>query len=138
MKKECINCPEYSRCRDSSVSWLFFIVGLVATLAIRVVTVLMHMNEIYGKIAWYVGVVGFLLFFLYKFNINRQRAKIINGKNLVNKIRNQEPLVKEDYNLMGAILCDLSSNKERINYFFIFGLSAVVLVIAIYFDLFKQ
>jgi hypothetical protein len=137
MKKECKNCPEYSRCRDSRVSWFFFVIGLLATLAIRVVTVLMHMNEIYGKVAWYVGVVGFLLFFLYKFNINRQRAGIISEKKLLQKVKNQQQLAGEDYNLIGAILCDLSSNKERINYFFIFGLSAVVLVVAIYFDVFK-
>jgi len=55
----------------------------------------------------------------------------------VDKITRRKELTEEDYNLMGAILCALSSKKERINYFFIFGLSAVALLLAIYMDFLK-
>ena len=78
--KKCINCPEYSRCRDTYVSWIFFVIGLIATIAIRVVTVLIHINPLYGKTAWYIGVSGFLLFFIYKFNVNQARSKLIEEK----------------------------------------------------------
>ncbi|MCK4905719.1 hypothetical protein KAS42_05745 [bacterium] len=135
--KKCINCPEYSRCRESSASWIFFIIGLIATIAMRVVTVLMDLNPFYGKMAWYIGVSGFFLFFIYKFKVSQTRSKIISERELVDKIASQKQLTKDDYNLIGAILCSLSSRKERINYFFIFGLSAVVLVVAIFFDLFR-
>lgn len=135
--KKCINCPEYSRCRDSYVSWFFFIIGLVATVAIRVVTVLMHLNPVYGKVSWYVGVGGFFLFFIYKFKVNQARSKIISEKNLVNRIIEQKDLTEDDYKLIGSILCSLNSKKERINYFFIFGLSAIALIIAIYIDVFR-
>jgi len=97
----------------------------------------MDLNPVYGKIAWYVGVGGFFLFFIYKFKVNQTRSKIIKERNLVDKITDQKQLTEDDYNLIGAILCSLSSNKERVNYFFIFGLSAVVLILAIYFDLFR-
>jgi len=137
MKKECVNCPEYSRCRDSNVSWIFFIIGLIATIAIRVVTVLMHLNPIYGKISWYVGVGGFFLFFIYKFKVNQARAGIIDEKKLVDKINSKKDLAEDDYHLIGSILCSLNSKKERINYFFIFALSAIAIVIAIYIDLFR-
>lgn len=66
---KCLNCVEYKRCRDSYVSWIFFAIGLVATIAMRVVTVLIHMSPLYGKIAWYIGVGGFFVFFIYKFRI---------------------------------------------------------------------
>ncbi len=135
--KKCINCVEYKRCRDSHISWLFFIIGLIATVAIRVVTVLIHMNPFYGKAAWYVGVSGFFVFFIYKFKVNQVRSALINQRNLVDKITHRKQLTEEDYNLMGAILCALSSKKERINYFFIFGLSAVALLLAIYMDFLK-
>ena len=134
---KCINCIEYKRCRDSYVSWLFFILGLVATVAMRVVTVLMHINPVYGKLAWYLGVGGFFLFFVYKFRINRARARAISQRNLVRKITSEEQLSKDDYRLISAILCGLSSNKERINYIFIFGLSAVALILAVYIDFFR-
>jgi len=135
--KKCINCIESKRCRDSHISWLFFIIGLVATVAIRVVTVLIHMNPLFGKIAWYIGVAGFFVFFVYKFKVNQARSALINRRNLVDKITRRKELTEEDYNLMGAILCALSSKKERINYFFIFGLSAVALLLAIYMDFLK-
>ena len=135
--KECINCSEYKNCKDSFASWFYFIIGLIATVALRVVTVLMDMNPIYAQIAWYIGVGGFFVFFIYKFKVNQTRSKLISQKDLVDKIVHQKQLTEEDYNLISAILCSLSSKKERINYFFIFCLSAVALLLAIYMDFFK-
>jgi hypothetical protein len=135
--KKCLTCVEYKRCRDSYASWIFFIIGLIATVAIRVVTVLMHIAPVYGKIAWYTGVGGFFAFFIYKFKVNQARSKLISGRNLVDKITNKEQLTNEDYSLIGTVLCALSSKKDRINYFFIFALSAAALVLAVYMDFFK-
>ena len=135
--KECATCLEHKRCKDSYASWLFFIIGLIATIAIRVVTVLIEVNPIYGKAAWYIGVGGFLLFFVYKFKINQSRSKLIGQRDLVDKINQGKQLTREDYDLIGTILCALSSKKERINYLFIFILSAVALLLAIYMDFLK-
>ena len=133
----CINCTENKRCQDSFFSWIFFIIGLLATIAMRVVTVLMYMNPIYGKIAWYVGIGGFFMFFMYKFHITKQRNNLITEQNILNKIDNKISLNEEDYRTIRGILCSVSSKKERINYFFIFILSALALIIAIYLDFFR-
>jgi len=130
----CIGCTEERRCRDSGISWLFFVIGLIATIALRVVTVLIHVNPVYGKTAWYIGVGGFFTFFIYKFRVAQARSRSITKRGLVNKIEHQKELTKEDYGLLKDILCSLSSNKERINYFFIFALSAIAIILAIYFD----
>lgn len=135
--KKCINCVEYKRCEDSRISWVFFIIGLIATIAIRVVTVLMHVDPVYAKVAWYIGVGGFFIFFVYKFRVNQTRARLIDESNLLDKIQREVQLTKEDFDLISAILCGLSSKKERINYFFIFGLSAIALLLAVYFDFIK-
>ncbi|MCK4533093.1 hypothetical protein KAU39_04850 [bacterium] len=135
--KKCINCEEYKRCKDTHTSWMFFIIGIIATIAIRVVTVLIHIDPLYGKISWYVGVGGFFIFFVYKFKVTQTRAKLINQQNIVNKIRQKEQLTEEDYILVGNILCSISSNKDKINYFFIFVLSALALILALYFDFVK-
>jgi len=137
MKNKCINCSEYNNCKDSFSSWLFFIIGLVATLAVRVVTVLIHLNPIYAKIAWYIGIGGFFIFFVYKFRVSQARAKTINKANIMRKINKREQFTDSDYGLVGAILCGLNSRKERINYIFIFGLSAVAILLAIYMDFLK-
>ena len=86
--KKCVDCSEYNNCKDSFSSWIFFIIGIIATIAIRVVTVLIHMNPIYAKIAWYIGVGGFFLFFIYKFKVSQNRTRVINKQNVVNKINN--------------------------------------------------
>ena len=131
---KCIDCVEYKRCKDSFASWIFFIIGIIAAIAMRLVIVFVNQDPISAKISWYVGVLGFFLFFVYKFKVNQVRYKLITQRKLVDKMLNKSQLAEEDYNLIGAILCALSSNKERINYFFIFGLSAVALVLAVYFD----
>lgn len=136
-KSKCINCSQYRNCQDSLSSWFFFIIGIIATVAVRVVTVLIHLNPVYAKIAWYIGIGGFFAFFVYKFRVSQSRAKLIREQNLVHKINRQEQLSKDDYSLIGALLCGLSSNKERINYIFIFALSAVALALAIYMDFIK-
>ncbi|MFH1352351.1 MAG: hypothetical protein ABIH68_02110 [bacterium] len=130
----CKNCVEYKNCRDSLSSWIFFIIGLIATIAIRIVIVLIPVYPVYGKLAWYIGVGGFFLFFLYKFKVSNTRAESIKRSNLVDKIRGKKELSPEDYSLVNGILCSLSSKKERINFFFIFGLSALALIIAVYVD----
>jgi hypothetical protein len=135
--KKCLTCDQRENCSESFASWIFFIIGLVATVAVRVVTVFMNINPVYGKIAWYVGVGGFLAFFIYKFKVSQSIANTINKRGLINKIKTQEPLSKEEHDLIANILCGLKSEKERINYFFIFFVSAIALILAIYFDFMK-
>ncbi len=133
-RKRCIQCGENRRCRENRAALFFFIIGLIATIAIRVVTVLMHLNPLYGQIAWYIGVGGFLLFFIYKFRIDSSRHQVIIGNRLIPKILGNEELRKEDKETIRAILCALTSSKDRINYFVIFASSGLALVIGVYFD----
>jgi len=138
MKKEsCKACSQYRNCEDSFASWIFFIIGLIATFAIRAVVVLMHMGALYAKVAWYVGVGGFTLFFIYKFRVNVARSKAISGRNLVERIDRGEGLTQEDNKVIRALLCGLGSKKEMINYMFIFGLSAITILFALYMDFFR-
>ena len=137
MNKKCLNCSEHKNCSDSFASWVFFILGMVATIALRAVTVLIHLKPIYGQIAWYIGVFGFFAFFVYKFRIERARQKLITERNLMDKISQGDKIAEDDRRLIGSILCSLSSNKDRINYFLIFVSSAVALIVALYFDFLK-
>jgi len=137
MENKCVNCGEYKNCKDSFVSWLFFLTGITAAFAMRLVTILIHINPIYSKIAWYVGVIGFSVFFIYKYKISQARVQRINNIDIVEKIKKREQLDDKDYDFIGELLCSLRSKKERINYFFIFFLSAVAIVLAVYMDFIK-
>jgi hypothetical protein len=132
--KLCLNCSEFKSCQESRFSWVFFIIGMVATIAVRIVTVLAHFNPLYGEIAWYVGVFGFFIFFIYKFRVERARYRLILKSRLMDKVSKGDYIAREDRELIRSILCSLSSNKDRINYFLIFVSSAVAIVIAVYFD----
>ena len=101
------------------------------------VTVLIHLDPIYAKIAWYIGVTGFFVFFVYKFRVAQARTRAINKVKLIDKINTRSKLADEDYKILESVLCGINSRKERINYFLIFGLSAVALLLAVYMDFFK-
>ncbi len=135
--KTCINCREFKRCRESRASWIFFIIGMISTIAVRVVTVLTHWQPLYGEIAWYIGVFGFFIFFVYKFKVDRARHRLIVRSNLMDKIARGEAIARDDRELIGSILCALSSNKDRINYLIIFVSSALAILAAVYIDFLK-
>lgn len=137
-RSRCSQCSEYRNCRDSFISWVFFIIGIIATIAVRVVTVLIHLGPVYARIAWYIGVGGFLVFFIYKYKVGEARARVLARHGLVEKINTKEVLSQEDYRVLSALLCSVQSRKERINYFFIFGLSAIALLLAVYMDFFHK
>jgi len=136
--KKCAACSEFKRCKEDSSSWVFFIIGMVATIAVRMVTVLVHINPAYGQISWYIGVIGFFIFFAYKFRIERARYKLILKQKLMDKLSGEEVITQEDRRLISSILCALSSNKDRINYLLIFISSALAIIIAVYFDFIKK
>lgn len=131
---KCINCAEYKRCRESAASLVFFIIGLIAIIAVRAVTILEHVRPIYGKISWYIGIIGFFLYFAYKHRVEHNRSRLIKTGRLVDKVLQDGDIKKEDRQAIGSVLCALSSNKDRINYLMIFSSSAVVLIIAFYLD----
>lgn len=131
---KCKNCRDVKICRETRGSWFFFLIGIIATIAIRVVSLLMYISPLYANIAWYIGVVGFVVFFVYQFRNHHQRALMIKRERLFEKVNAQTPLTKKDYEALAIILCELRSKKERINYFFIFFSSAIALILAIYFD----
>ena len=135
---KCADCVEYKRCKETTTSLIFFIIGLIAVIAVRAVTILEHVKPVYGKMAWYVGVLGFFLYFAYKYKVDNDRSHIISSRNLKSKVLHGGEIDKEDRDAIGAVLCALGSKKDRVNYLIIFISSAIVLVIAAYLDLLKK
>ena len=140
MKKEveekfvCTDCFKFNKCVDSPVSWIFFIIGLIATVAVRAVNIALDFDPIWAKILWYIGVSGFFIFFLYKFKYDHMLHRELKKTQLTNKILAKEKISEHEYEVLGSILCRLSSKKEKINYFFIFFFSGIALLLAVYFD----
>ncbi len=125
----------YKKCKDSPVAWFYFVVGLVATIAIRAIGVFHFLGPLFSKILWYIGIVGFFLYFIYKYKVETNRRKYIFKSNLLEKLSIGAELNKEDIEFLNSIICSSLSKKDAINYFVIFFTSGIGLLIALFFDL---
>ena len=130
----CRYCQNRLLCQKEDLSWIFVTIGFISTVAIRAVTLLMNVSEVWGKVAWYVGVVGFIIFFAYKYRVFVLRAKTIKDQKLLEKLADPQRLEKDDYHTIALMLCKIRAQKERVNFLFIFASSFVSLILAIYFD----
>ncbi len=132
---KCEDLQKHNKCKDSAWSWIFLFIGILATVSMRVVAVFIHVNPGYAKAAWYIGVGFFFLFFVYRYIVSRSKVIALRERDLIRKVYDDEPLEKDDKEVIGEILCSLNSNKERINFIIIFVLSAVALVVAVIADI---
>ncbi|NQT95728.1 MAG: hypothetical protein HQ572_04690 [Candidatus Omnitrophica bacterium] len=133
----CTDCFKLKKCKDSAVSWVFFFIALIAVVAIRAVNAVLDINPLLAKIFWYIGVAGFFIFFIYKYRYDSMLQKEVKNVKLVDKLLAKDKLSDHDYEILGTILCKLSSKKDKINYFFIFFFSGLALLLAIYVDFIK-
>ncbi|MDD5561063.1 MAG: hypothetical protein PHT50_02905 [Candidatus Omnitrophica bacterium] len=137
-KKQCLNCMARTRCRDTAVSWLFLFIGIMATISIRVINLVLSFGPFWPKFFWYLGVAGFFLYFLYKFRQDKVLRRELEKYQIHNKISNTQVLDSQDREFLRTMLCRLRSNKDAINYFFIFSSSAIVMVLALYQDFIRR
>lgn len=80
--------------------------------------------------AWYIGTVGFVIYFLHRYQISEKRAQLIRQEDLIAKTKNDPALQ--------YILKTLLSTKEKWNYIFIFVMSVVAFIIGLYLDFFAN
>jgi hypothetical protein len=113
----------------------FFWIGIVATFCYRSIVVLNSVNMVWSQIAWYVGTVGFVLYFAHRYEISERRAKLIKQHALDEKVTHMQELSDDERAAMAYIFKTLTSTKEKWNYIFIFVLSAIALLLGAYLDL---
>ncbi|MFC2162771.1 hypothetical protein ACFLRF_03745 [Candidatus Altiarchaeota archaeon] len=131
----CRTCGMRKACRDSKTSWIFFLIGIIATIALRIIEPLKSIDPLYAKLSWYVGVAGFLLFFIYKYRIQAERSRLINSMKLKEKLESRTSLSDDEYGLLRSIVCSQDNWKERVNYLAIFVFSGLALIVALFLDL---
>lgn len=134
----CSDCFRLKKCREPLINWVFFLTALVATIAIRAVNLFMDFDPNMAKALWYIGIIGFFVFFLYKFRYDNMLHKELENTGLKDKLLRKEELLDHDREILGTIICGLSSKKDKINYFFIFLTSGLALILAIWVDFFKK
>ncbi len=113
----------------------YFWIGVIATVAYRIIVILNNYDKTWAQLSWYIGTVGFIIYFIHRYEISERRFKLIQQHNLMEKMKNAN-LNKEEQEAMEYILKTLTSTKEKWNYIFIFAMSIVGLVAGLYLDFF--
>lgn len=113
---------------------IYFWIGIVATLAYRIVIVLNHISPTWVLASWYIGTVGFIIYFAHRYQISELRANLIKRNSLSEKIYRDEQLSAEDKEAIGYIFKTLQSSREKWNYIFIFVSSVLALMAGLYLD----
>ena len=60
----------------------FFWTGIIATIAYRIIIVLNFYSPMWVKISWYIGTIGFIIYFWHRSDIQKKRAALVDEHNL--------------------------------------------------------
>jgi hypothetical protein len=110
----------------------FFIIGIISALAVRALIIFNNINKDLIRPAWYIGVVGYIIFFGFRYWISYKRKKLISGFNLIEKLQSNTGFSNDDKEVLEYLLLSLHKSRENINYLFIFAMSFIAIVIDVY------
>ncbi|MEK7067446.1 MAG: hypothetical protein AAB956_00425 [Patescibacteria group bacterium] len=113
---------------------LVFWIGIIATIAYRIIVVLNYYSAFWVEVAWYIGTIGFVWYFAHRFRVENARERLIQEKKLTYKITNNKKLADDEREALVYILKSLRSSKARWNYIVIFICSALALIYGVYID----
>ena len=113
------------------VIFLFFIIGVLSAVSFRLLSVVNVLTPELFRPLWYFGILGYILFFAYRFSISRKRKKAIRDHRLLEKLESGKPLSPEEKVVVGYLLASIMKSRENLNYLIIFILS----VLAVLFDI---
>ena len=114
--------------------WIF-IVGVIATIAYRLVIILNYYSQFWVEVSWYVGTIGFVWYFGHRFSIENRRDRLIEKLRLIEKVEADQSFNPEDKTALLYILKSLDTSLAKWNYIAIFFFSGLAMAYAIYVDL---
>ncbi len=117
------------------VRLFFFVAGIVATVAYRIIIVLNWYSPLWVKISWYVGTIGFILYFGHRFNVAKKRAKLVSDYKLIEAVEKAERIEPQKKLALNYLVKTSLTSKSRWNSAVIFGLSAIALIVGIIIDI---
>ncbi|MFH0873764.1 MAG: hypothetical protein V1846_02890 [Candidatus Komeilibacteria bacterium] len=119
---------------NSALRWFYFLAGIIATIAYRIINFLGKFDPIWVNIAWYIGTIGFIIYFAHRFQISERRAKVIADQRLIETVDHTPGLSAREREGLQYVLHSLESSKEKWNYIVIFVVSGLALLVAVYTD----
>lgn len=119
------------------VRLFFFWAGLIATVAYRIIIVLNLYSPLWVKVAWYIGTIGFVLYFGHRFNIARKRANLVKDYKLIEAVDKADGIDSQRKLALHYLVRTSLTSKSRWNSAVIFILSFIALLIAIFIDIYS-
>ena len=116
------------------VSDIFFVVGLIAAIGIRLVLLLNRVDPLYSSIAWYSAIILYVFFYIFRLYIEEKRRSLIRKNRLREKLMDNKCDAK-DRKKIKILLDSILVSKLRWNLIILLILSATVLVVQILVDL---
>lgn len=113
------------------VIYLFLVIGLLSAMAFRLLTIINTFTPSLFRPVWYIGVIGYIFFFAYRYHISEKRKSAIRANRLLEKLQGPNKITSEDRALIAYVLSSIIKSKENINYLFIFVLSIAAVAIDI-------
>lgn len=107
----------------------FFLLGLLSSIAFRAILLLQKYEPRYVRPVWYFGVIGYMMFFIYRYYISQRRKRTIARSDLIEKIRAGVQLTPEDRAANLYLLTSIRKSQEDWNYFAIFILSLLAMAL---------
>lgn len=120
---------------SKSLRLFFFWTGVIATIAYRIVIVLNAISPLWVKVAWYVGTIGFVIYFWHRYDIASKRARLVKDYNLIEAIDKAENIEQHKKSALHYLIETSLTSKARWNEELIFILSAIALIIGIVMDI---
>jgi hypothetical protein len=112
----------------------YFWIGLIATFAYRAIIVLNYFEPVWVKLAWYVGTIGFIIYFWSRYKVIREFTSLIKGENLIDAVNKAKNISGNQRSALAHIIETLSTTKAKLNYEIIFILSAIALLAGVIID----
>lgn len=114
---------------------LFFWIGIIATLAYRAIVILNFYNPFWVKVAWYIGTIGFTIYFWHRYNIQERRSKLVKDYKLVDLVKKSSNTDKKQKEALLYVVETSFSSRAKWNSAFICWLSVLALILGIIMDI---
>ena len=119
------------------VRLFFFWAGIIATVAYRIIIVLNWYSPLWVKVSWYIGTIGFVLYFWHRFNVAKKRAKLIKDYELIEAVDKVDCIDPQKKLALRYLVKTSLTSKSRWNSAIIFILSIIALFAGIFIDILK-
>lgn len=107
----------------------FFLLGVLSSVAFRAIILFQKFSPQWVRPVWYFGVIGYMIFFMYRYGISLRRKRTIAQTNIIEKVRIGQTLTSDDRDAALYLLGSIQKSREDWNYLAIFVLSVVAIAL---------